>query len=195
LEPNKRVKALMQELWDRINARLSALNPDVSNSFNPPAINLAALETLVPKSQTDFYAWYSLADGQDSGQTFVDHWVMLPIDEILDRYRLMNVELAEEWKSQGVDLEEGESIGPVKPLLWSEHWIPFAEKGMDYLCLDLDPDEGGTVGQIILYSREPEPVEWVSESLRALMSSVAERLEGSDVKLSRQQQIELGWIA
>ncbi len=185
----------MFELWDRIKARLTALNPDVSNSFNPPVTNPGALETLVPTSQTDFYAWYGIADGQDSGQTFVDHWVMLPINEILDRYRLMNEEIAQEWKSQGLDLGEGESIGPVKPRLWSERWIPFAEKGMDYLCLDLDPDEGGEVGQVIHYRREPEPVEWVSESLRAFMSSVAERLEGSDVKLDRQRQIELGWIA
>lgn len=86
----------MRALWERIEARLTALNPDVSDTFNPPATNLAMLEPLVPKSQTDIYEWYGLADGQDSGQTFVDHWVMRPIDEILDRYHLKNDEIAPE---------------------------------------------------------------------------------------------------
>jgi cell wall assembly regulator SMI1 len=184
----------MEELWERIKTRLTALNPDVSNSFNPPVTDLAVLEPLVPKSQADIYDLYKLVDGQDSGQTFVDHWVMLPIDEILDRYRLMNDEIAPEWVSQGLNLEEGESIGAVKAMLWNAHWIPFAEKGMDYLCFDFDPDEGGQLGQIIQYRREPEPVQWIAESFRAFMIGVADRLEGDQVKLSREKQIELEWI-
>ncbi len=184
----------MQELWERIKIRLTALNPAASNSFNLPATDLAILEPLILKSQTDIYEWYKLSDGQDSGQTFIDHWVMLPIDEILDRYRLMNDEIAAEWIAQGLNLEEGESIGAVKAMLWNAHWVPFAEQGMNYLCFDFDPDEGGQLGQLIHYRREPEPVQWIAESFRAFMTGVADRLEGDQVKLSRQGQIELGWI-
>ncbi len=184
----------MQELWERIKTRLTVLNPDVSNSFNPPATDLTTLEPLVPKSQADIYEWYKLVDGQDSGQMFIDHWVMLPIIEILDRYRLMNDEIAPEWIANGLNLDEGESIGAVKAMLWNAHWIPFAEKGMDYVCFDFDPDKGGQVGQIIQYRREPEPVQWIAESFRAFMSSAADRLEESGVKASRQGQIELEWI-
>jgi hypothetical protein len=61
---------------------------------------------------------------------------MLPTEEIVDRHNLMNNEIAQEWREQGIDLSEGGAVGPVKPMLWNERWIPFAERGMDYLCLD-----------------------------------------------------------
>jgi cell wall assembly regulator SMI1 len=119
---------------------------------------------------------------------------MLPTEEIVDRHNLMNNEIAQEWREQGIDLSEGEAVGPVKPMLWNERWIPFAERGMDYLCLDLDPQPDGQIGQVIYYRREPEPVEWVAENLRSLMSTIAQRLEQGDFKLDQRQQIERGIV-
>lgn len=42
-----------------------------------------------------------------------------------------------------------ECLGAVRPLWWSDLWIPFMKRNKDPVCIDLNPATGGTVGQII----------------------------------------------
>jgi cell wall assembly regulator SMI1 len=66
------------------------------------------------------------------------------------------------------DAEWFERHGPVRPA--SDKWIPFAKDfGGNFLCIDLDPDVGGTPGQII---------ELDEMHLRVVTSSLAEFLAG-----------------
>ncbi len=44
----------------------------------------------------------------------------------------------------------GEPNGPIKAEWWNPRWVPLTSNGGgDHHCLDLDPAEGGQVGQIM----------------------------------------------
>jgi cell wall assembly regulator SMI1 len=61
--------------------------------------------------------------------------------------------------------------GPVRKVLASPGWIPFANDATgNFLCVDVDPDQGGSVGQVI-------EVAYDDDRLRVLASSLADYLD------------------
>jgi cell wall assembly regulator SMI1 len=63
-------------------------------------------------------------------------------------------------------------------LRWNWAWIPFAADGAgNLLCLDLDPDKGGEIGQVILWASDPAYVEVIAPSYRAWLEQFASDLE------------------
>ena len=51
----------------------------------------------------------------------------------------------------------------IKPFIWNSKWIPIADNGAgDYLCMDMDPTEAGTIGQVLYYWHD-----WEDRSLDA----------------------------
>jgi cell wall assembly regulator SMI1 len=76
-----------------------------------------------------------------------------------------------------VDLEKsgefGEQIGPVKQNYWNRRWVPFTENGCgDYIFVDLDPGNDGTVGQIVDWWHEKAQSTFQSASLREWLNEV-----------------------
>jgi cell wall assembly regulator SMI1 len=65
------------------------------------------------------------------------------------------------------DFEDVEPVGPVKgEFWWNPLWIPIATNGGgDDICIDLDPAEGGKVGQIITFWHDWELREVILDSL------------------------------
>jgi molybdopterin molybdotransferase len=72
----------------------------------------------------------------------------------------------------------GDARGPVKPIWWDARWVPLLhnESG-DYECADLDPPEGGRVGQIVVFRHVAARREVVADGLRALLGRFADDLE------------------
>lgn len=58
----------------------------------------------------------------------------------------------------------------VKSLLWSERWIPFCKQGDTVYCIDLDPDYGGVMGQVL-------GVNWVEGSIKLSGKEITSFLE------------------
>ncbi|WP_349294132.1 SMI1/KNR4 family protein [Lysinibacillus sp. Bpr_S20] len=75
---------------------------------------------------------------------------MLSTHDIIDIWGILR-DLLE--RNEFDDFESVEAIGPVKTeSWWNVKWIPFAESTSgDLLCIDLDPANGGEVGQIITF--------------------------------------------
>jgi cell wall assembly regulator SMI1 len=64
-----------------------------------------------------------------------------------------------------------EHHGPVRPA--SDRWIPFAKDfGGNFLCIDLDPDVGGTPGQVIELVFDESRRKVVSSSLKEFLASL-----------------------
>jgi cell wall assembly regulator SMI1 len=64
-----------------------------------------------------------------------------------------------------------EHHGPVRPA--SDRWIPFAKDfGGNFLCIDLDPDVGGTPGQVIELVFDESRRKVVSSSLEEFLASL-----------------------
>ena len=71
----------------------------------------------------------------------------------------------------------GVQEGPIKRNYWNRRWIPFAENQCgDNIYLDLDPAEGGNVGQIVDWWTDrglskliaPDFLPWLDDISRAI---------------------------
>ena len=68
---------------------------------------------------------------------------------------------------------ELEAIGPVKSHYWNSRWIPFIASAYVGYFVDLDPDEGGVVGQVIRAEVEERLLSVESESIDAFLDDFA----------------------
>ena len=73
---------------------------------------------------------------------------------------------------------EGEPDDGVASDFWQRGWVPFADNGAgDYLCVDLAPAAGGTVGQIIVHGHETGRHHVLAASLGEYLTALADRME------------------
>jgi cell wall assembly regulator SMI1 len=101
----------------------------------------------------------------------VGSWTLLPAGSIASEWTRLRDLYAE------LGTVDARAIGPVSPVFWKGAWIPFASNGAgDLLCIDLGPEPGGTVGQIVRYLRDPSPRECVAHSLADLLQDFASAL-------------------
>ncbi len=167
----------MEELWTRIKQRLAMSNPALLATLAAGASSaeIEAVQRAINVSQDDLFASLEQVNGQISSDgAFYERFVLFSASEIAANYALMNEEVVSDLVESGVDLDEGESVGPVKPQIWSAAWIPFAGDGGNFLCLDTDPDEGGSVGQVFSWWRDGAANTWLTVSYRAWLESVAD---------------------
>ena len=67
--------------------------------------------------------------------------------------------------------------GPVKKSWWNIKWIPIIDRGADYHVLDMDPAEGGHVGQVVQFFHETGADRVDAPSWQAYLSGYADGLE------------------
>jgi cell wall assembly regulator SMI1 len=72
----------------------------------------------------------------------------------------------------------GTPRGPIKSAWWNRNWIPLTEnKGGDYICVDLVPESGGLVGQIIDWSHEQAATAVLANSWSEWLADLAAHLD------------------
>ncbi len=106
--------------------------------------------------------------------------ILLPLEDILREWK----ELVDwgEWREG----DRFESVGPVKECVYHERWIPFLVRNWEsYHALDLDPDEGGTMGQVITHDTH-EDVHYVkARSFREWLEQYVTDLENGKYQVKR----------
>ncbi|WP_017812332.1 SMI1/KNR4 family protein [Paenibacillus shenyangensis] len=116
-------------------------------------------ESIKAEIPAELKAFYQVYGGQrdEIGVTpLVRNLTLLSLDSILEQWQFLN----EEVDQDEMEVDNGPGI---KPTLWSPAWIPLATNGAgDYLCLDTDPDIGGTYGQVLYYWHD-----WENRSVEA----------------------------
>ncbi len=138
----------MQSLWTQFEAWLGTHWPEGLADLNPPATDqqIAELEQVLGvQLPPDYVACLKVHNGQklDAGGLF-DAGEFLSTDEVRRQWSIWKELLGE-----FVDITSDPAPG-VKDDWFNAQWIPFThDGGGDHLCLDLDPAEGGTRGQII----------------------------------------------
>jgi hypothetical protein len=65
----------------------------------------------------------------------------------------------------------------IKPLYWSEFWVPLFATEQNSICVDLDPTNEGVLGQIIRVSHDSDERRWVCNSADELCGLVIEKHE------------------
>jgi cell wall assembly regulator SMI1 len=172
-------------LWKRIDKALKAI-PAVKKSLKKGAKEeqIAQCETaLGVPFPPDLRASYQAHDGQKAEaeglfpEQFVDlesGFLLLSLDEIVQEWTT--------WKQLADGGEFRRNVAaPDAGVLgewWNPKWLPFAsDGGGDFLCVDLAPAMGGTVGQVILLHHAADGRPRKASSFQSLLALLAERLE------------------
>ena len=150
----------MDELWNQFTKWLEANYAEELKELNPPASDkeIAELEKLIEsKLPQDFIDLLKVHNGQKSytGGLF-DGSEFLSTQRIADEWNIWK-QLLDSGEFDGSTSEPEEGI---KDDWWNSKWIPFTYDGAgNHLCIDLDPDVKGNVGQIITMWHDDLPRE------------------------------------
>ncbi|MEC2074778.1 SMI1/KNR4 family protein [Metabacillus fastidiosus] len=119
-----------------------------------------ALGVTLPEEMKSFYRVYNGQNWASEFECFVRNLTLSPISEIIDNWKFIQ----EEFDPDEFDDDLAADIGTeLKPVLWNPKWIPIAENGGgDYLCIDTDPSEAGSAGQILYFWHD-----WGDRSIEA----------------------------
>ena len=149
----------MQKPWVRIIEQLEVLGCLKDMALRPGAskTEIEALEqhigVALPESLKQFL---QIHDGQDgSGLIFGEHFLSVSgIREQWDTWRSIDeVDMNEDC----ADFMASDPKGFVKAQYCNRAWIPFThDGGGNHLGIDFDPDDLGTVGQVIAFGRDED---------------------------------------
>lgn len=176
----------MKEIWNRFEQWVELNCPSILETLNDAAAEAEISQVeqkmgvIFPKG---FKELLSIHNGQrDEGIGVIGNYYLLSLEEILYTWLTMK-ELLDNKEFE--DFEEVEPVGPVKKeYWWNPQWISIATNGAgDDICIDLDPTEGGTMGQIITFWHDWEERRVVSTSLEDWLIQIIEKLEDGTYKL------------
>jgi len=140
----------MKEFWNDFERWLAKNWPAGLDALNPPASNddIANLEAALGCSlPRDFVECLQIHNGQDpQAGGLLDNTEFLSTERILDEWTVWN-DLLIGGDFNGISSEPAYGV---KDDWWNPKWIPFTYNGSgDHHCIDLDPAEGGSRGQVI----------------------------------------------
>jgi len=179
--------AEVSQLWQQLTEALARVDPRIVDDLYPAADD-AAIERLRAGLRfplpAELEALYRANNGE--GRLGFDHesavelfWVSEPA-HVHGRvgYYFMPIDgidgVIVDFRSVTTPYEEADwedHHGPVRPA--SDRWIPFAKDfGGNFLCIDLDPDVGGTPGQVIELVFDESRRKVVSSSLEQFLASL-----------------------
>jgi cell wall assembly regulator SMI1 len=168
--------------WKRIAKWLK----DNASGFKPLKKGVAAGEFAAAEKELGFklpaelresYRAYS---GDDSRQIFPCSdgisFYLMPFETVVREWKMMK-ELADLGEFNDID-GRVKNDKEIRRTWWNANWIPFAGNGGgDYFCVDLDPAEGGTKGQVIHFRHDAEDRTLLSRSLRGFLYELANGLD------------------
>ena len=158
----------VKQVWNEFEQWLKIHRPEAAGTLNEAASELEIAEVeqkmglTFPKNLKDCLM---IHNGQrDEYIAAIENYTLLPLEEILYTWQTLK-ELLDGGEFE--DFPEIEPIGPVKKeFWWNPRWISIATNGGgDDICIDLDPDKEGRIGQIITFWHDWEQREVIADSL------------------------------
>lgn len=182
----------MKEIWTQIDDWLIANAPQIFEDLQSGAseTEISELEeSLAIKLPEDVKASYRIHNGQSDGTYgFLDGREFLSVERIKQEWTV--------WKdlldSGTFQDQDGHDIGSepelgIRNVWWSAKWIPITyDGGGNHDCLDLEPSEGGNVGQIITMWHDDSDRKLVASSFREWLQEYAEGLKEGKFVLSEE---------
>jgi cell wall assembly regulator SMI1 len=147
----------MQEIWAQIDNWLGVNAPEILDLLQPGASDdeISELENFLSvQLPEDVKSSYRIHNGQSEYKCglIVNDWELLSLARIVDEWTVWK-ELLDDGIFQNEDGQDQGSkpVPGVSNVWWSSRWIPITYNGGgDHHCLDLNPAEGGNVGQITI---------------------------------------------
>ncbi|AFY87252.1 SMI1/KNR4 family protein [Chroococcidiopsis thermalis] len=168
----------MEEIWQRIDLWLQVNAPQIFETLQSGAseAQIAELETILSiKLSEDVKASYRIHNGQSIyKEGLFEGREFLSLNRIRDEWEVWK-DLLDSGKFEGYESDPDRGI---RNNWWNEKWIPITYDGAgNHDCLDLDPADGGTVGQIMTMYHDSSDRKIVSSSLREWLQKYADELE------------------
>ncbi len=146
----KQSKRDVPAIWADIDRWLSAKAPATFKRLKPGAAPaaLADVEKAIGKKlPPDLAASYQVHDGF----AYLTDYEYLPCAVGLKRWN-------EQASAKGAKPAKAAHQGKLKPQFWNKGWFPVAmDSGGNFLCVDLDPADGGTAGQVLFWDAAEGP--------------------------------------
>ncbi len=186
----------MKNIWEEIKKETKRISPEIYKSINKPATNneIYLLEKELKVELPDSFKDYLLVcNGQNHKQRvqLIGYNQFMPILEIISDWKKMNKLFLGEPPIEFI-LEN-----KIKPLYWSDKWIPFANfEGSNRLIMDLNAGKNGVNGQIIqLYPGcDLESDDCViSDSFEQFSNKILATLQNNDFKIE-DGVIDFEWL-
>ncbi|GJH13034.1 SMI1/KNR4 family protein [Caballeronia novacaledonica] len=179
----------MDEIWKRIETWLKQNAPEIRGDLSPGASDSAFVEASkafgidLPQEMVDSYRIHDGSRG-GAGPLFGD-WRLL---SLAAAGRAWNT-IVPVTDDEALDDVEDVAAPQIKGEWWNPRWLPFASNSSgDFLCVDLDPAESGTPGQIISYYHAEPRRELLATGFNQWLSNFAADLE------SGKYRVEDGWL-
>lgn len=183
----------MKDIWQRIESQFRRQAPDELWRLTRPASQeeIEAFENLVGRPlPEDFRASYAIHNGV-RGRVVPYGPDLDWLDFLLDLETITSDLETMRDLLEGGDFDGAEStpIGPVKPDWWNLGWIPFVGEGTgNYYCIDLDPAEGGNIGQVFDFDHERGPTKVLLPSFRAYLERYVSELESGVIRFDAENE-------
>jgi cell wall assembly regulator SMI1 len=165
-------------IWNRFENWLTKNAPHLPAELNASASEdaISKLEKKIsgtlPKEYIEFLKIHNGQNRESEG--------LIDTEEILSTKRVI-----EEWSVWKELLDKGDfkdsqsqADKGIKPDWWNSKWIPITYDGSgNHYCIDLDPDKGGTSGQIIRMWHDSAERELIANSFKEWISNYVNDLE------------------
>jgi len=181
--------------WKQIERWLETHAEELLDELEPPAPPSRierAEEALGIVFPLDFRTSLLIHDGQRprSPSIFDTHYCLLPLKESVETRRIL-LDTVATLRSGGALMEMKAPPG-VQSVWFDEKWIPMAEAGIrDQLCLDLAPDSGGRIGQVVRYVGDEQRRYLIANSFEEWLDAFATKLGAGQIRARRDRDGEL----
>ncbi|PZO44117.1 MAG: molybdenum cofactor biosynthesis protein MoeA [Pseudanabaena frigida] len=181
----------MQEIWAQIDNWLKINAPQVFEVLQSGVSDdeISELEKLLSiQLPEDVKASYRIHNGQsDFSYGLIEGREFLSLERIKEEWQIWKDLLdSETFQDDGVDQGCNPELGIIN-VWWSAKWLPITyDGGGNHDCLDLNPAEGGTVGQIITMWHDDAERKIVAPSFRIWLQKYAEGLASGQLVFSEE---------
>jgi cell wall assembly regulator SMI1 len=176
--------------WEKISFWYASNAPKGALTLSPGASEdeIQLLERLLGVNlPADIRESYAIHDGNRYLQSFFpDGGALQSIDRIAQAWLVLADRVS---KGLVVYAENVFPEGPIKKTWWNLRWIPIMETGAgDYGCVDLEPANGGHLGQVISFVDEVGPLRVLASSWQEYLSQFADDLEHGRIRYDTQSE-------
>ncbi|MEX0718596.1 MAG: SMI1/KNR4 family protein [Planctomycetaceae bacterium] len=177
----------VSDAWDRIESWLRANAPADSCELSEGAsiADIKRAEAVMGcRLPDDVRESYRIHNGSNRTWLFQQGFLM-PLGDEAEPCTVVGIwtgmlDCAEMMKN-----ERGTPNGPIKADWWNQKWIPLTENdGGDFICVDLAPESGGRIGQVIDWSHELAATVVLEKSWCDWLESLAVRLESGGCRFA-----------
>ena len=183
------VMTAVADSWRRIDAWLAKNAPTLAGRMGPGATPeaIARAESALGVEFPDAVrASYLIHDGSEVIRLFPPGGFYMSLDEMTEKALMMRQGL-DEGNFEGLDFDPK---GPIRRAYCHPSWIPLTDASGNFTFIDLDPGEGGVVGQLVNFGRETGPEDVAAAGLAEYLAYLADGLDAGAATVGEDSYLE-----